>query len=456
MTTSRPTDHGMTILAPEGMLGYGIPVRSMAEGMKRNPHAIAVDAGSTDPGPYYLGAGVPFTNRRAFKRDLAMILEAARERRIPVLVGSAGGGGGTPHLEWTLDVYREICRERGYHFRTAVIGAEVDKDWLKRQIARGRTSPLDLDSPLTTADVDESVRIVAQMGYEPFIRALDMDAEVIIAGRAYDPAPIGALPMRAGFDPGLVHSHGKDPRVRGRRCLSPPRVRQPARLRGGELVHRGAAQSRQGVHGGLGGRPHPLRESGSVSASPARRGASISRRPPSSRSNPRQVRVSGTRYVKAPAYTLKLEGVRRVGYRTLAIAGVRDPILISQIDAYLENIRQRVAETYPDGYRLIFHVYGRDGVMGRLEQVKEIRSHEIGLVIEVVADDPDTSAAVLALARSAGLHVTYPGRKAIAGNLAFPFSPSDIKAGEVYEFNIYHLVVVDDPLELFPIEIVET
>ena len=50
----------MTILAPEGMLGYGIPVRSMVEGMKRNPDAIAVDAGSTDPGPYYLGAGVPF------------------------------------------------------------------------------------------------------------------------------------------------------------------------------------------------------------------------------------------------------------------------------------------------------------------------------------------------------------------------------------------------------------
>ena len=59
----------MTILAPEGMLGYGIPARSMEEGLKRQPDVLAVDAGSTDPGPYYLGAGVPFTNRRAFTRD---------------------------------------------------------------------------------------------------------------------------------------------------------------------------------------------------------------------------------------------------------------------------------------------------------------------------------------------------------------------------------------------------
>ena len=170
---------------------------------------------------------------------------------------------------------------------------------------------------------------------------------------------------------------------------------------------------------------------------------------------PRAVRVRGTRWVPASC-TVKLEGVRRVGFRTIAIAGTRDPVLISQLDAYLENVRTRVAEMYgTEGYRLLFHVYGRDGVMGPLETVKEIRSHELGLVIEAVADDPDTSAAILALARSVALHVTYPGRKAIAGNLAFPFSPSDLKAGDAYEFNVHHLVTVDDPLELFPIELVE-
>jgi len=282
-----------------------------------------------------------------------------------------------------------------------------------------------------------------------------MEAEVIIAGRAYDPAPIGALPMRAGFDPGLVIHMGKILECGG--AAAYPRHGSDSLLgfvEESSFVVEPPNPDKVCTVASVAA--HTLYEKADPYLLHLPGGAIDLSETTFEQINPRQVRVSGTRYVKAPVYTLKLEGVRRVGYRTLAIAGVRDPILISQIDAYLENIRQRVAETYPDGYRLLFHVYGRDGVMGRLEQVKEIRAHEIGLVIEVVADDPDTSAAVLALARSAGLHVSYPGRKAIAGNLAFPFSPSDIKAGEVYEFNIYHLVVVDDPLELFPIEIVET
>lgn len=52
------------------------------------------------------------------------------------------------------------------------------------------------------------------------------------------------------------------------------------------------------------------------------------------------------------------------------------------------------------------------------------------------------------------LHYGYEGRRATAGNLAFPYSPSDFHAGEVYVFSVYHLIEVDDPCELFPIDIV--
>jgi acyclic terpene utilization AtuA family protein len=445
----------MTILAPEGMLGYGIPVRSMEEGLKRQPDVLAVDAGSTDPGPYYLGAGVPFTNRRAFTRDFAMILEAAHARRIPVLVGSAGGGGGTPHLEYTVEVYRQICRERGYRFRTAVIGAEVDKAWLKRQIARGRVSPLDLTTDLTEAEVDRNAYIVAQGGGEPFLRALDLGAEVVIAGRACDAAVMAAPAMRAGFDRALAYHLGKILECGG--AAAYPRHGSDSLL---GVIERDAflvePPNPDKICTVASVAAHSLYERSDPYRLALPGGAVDLVETHFEQATERAVRVRGTRWMPAAAYTLKLEGAARVGFRTLTLAGVRDPLLIAELDAYLENVRTRVAETYPpDGYRLLFHVYGRDGVMGRLEPVREIRSHEIGLVIEVIADDPDSSAAILALARSAALHVTYPGRKGIAGNLAFPFSPSDLKAGDAYEFNVHHLVTVDDPLELFPIEMLE-
>ena len=445
-------DH-MTVLAPEGMLGYGIPVRSMEEGLARNPDVLAVDAGSTDPGPYYLGAGVPYTSRRAVKRDLAMMLDAAHARRIPVLIGSAGGGGGRPHLEWLVNVYGEICRERGYRFRTATIHAEIDKGWLKAKVARGQVTPLDLLDPLTGETIDAATRIVAQMGDEPFQKALDLGAEVVIAGRACDASVIAALPIRAGFDRALaIHMgkilecggaaayprHGSDSLLgvidRDSFTVEPP---NPDKICSVASVAAHSLYERSD--------PYRLALPGGAIDLTATTFEQIT---------PRAVRVRGTRFVPAP-YTVKLEGVRRVGYRTIAVAGTRDPILISQLDAYLENVRNRVKEVYgTEGYRLLFHVYGRDGVMGGLETAKEIRSHELGFVIEVVADDPEASSAILALSRSAALHSTYPGRKAIAGNLAFPFSPSDLGAGEAFEFSVHHLVEVDDPLDLFPVEMI--
>ena len=39
---------------------------------------------------------------------------------------------------------------------------------------------------------------------------------------------------------------------------------------------------------------------------------------------------------------------------------------------------------------------------------------------------------------------------ATAGNLAFPFSPSDVKGGAIYVFSVYGLLKGEDPLKLFP------
>ena len=62
------------------------------------------------------------------------------------------------------------------------------------------------------------------------------------------------------------------------------------------------------------------------------------------------------------------------------------------------------------------------------------------------------ASAVLGMARTNMLHTDFPGRLCREGNMAFPFSPSDIEVGAVYRFSVFHVAELDDPTELFPIE----
>ena len=87
------------LLSTSGLLGYGFPEESLAAGMARAPHMIGVDAGSTDPGPHYLGSGKSLNSRMAVKRDLRLMLSAARSADIPLVIGSCGCAGGEPHLQ---------------------------------------------------------------------------------------------------------------------------------------------------------------------------------------------------------------------------------------------------------------------------------------------------------------------------------------------------------------------
>ena len=73
-------------------------------------------------------------------------------------------------------------------------------------------------------------------------------------------------------------------------------------------------------------------------------------------------------------------------------------------------------------------------------------------MIEAVASSQEKADAVCASARSGVLHYGFEGRKSTAGNLAFPFSPSDMKVGPVFRFSVYHLLEVGDPSSLFAVE----
>ena len=87
--------------------------------------------------------------------------------------------------------------------------------------------------------------------------------------------------------------------------------------------------------------------------------------------------------------------------------------------------------------------------MGPLETVKEVTSHELCIVIEALCKTQAEADSLCSIARSTMLHYGYAGRISTAGNLAFPFSPSDITVGKVFEFSVYHLMNIDG-MKLFP------
>ena len=73
---------------------------------------------------------------------------------------------------------------------------------------------------------------------------------------------------------------------------------------------------------------------------------------------------------------------------------------------------------------------------------------------ELVATTHELANEILGLARQAGKNLHYEGKLCDEGCITYPYSPSDIPAGPVYEYNILHAVEPDSPLEMFPIEYV--
>ncbi len=442
------------ILSPTAILGYGFPQSSFDQGMKHKPDVIAVDAGSSDPGPYYLGAGKSFTDAQAVKRDLRIMLKAGIKEKIPVIIGTAGGSGANSHVDWCLEIIRDIAQEEDLHFKMAVIGAEIDQKFLRKQLDQGTISALDPGQPLTEEQLAATTRVVAQMGTEPIINALNNQADVILAGRAYDPAVFAALPMIQGFDPGLALHLGKILECAaiaaipgsGSDCMF-------GILRQDSFSIFPLNPERKCTVTSVAA--HTLYEKTNPYILPGPGGVLDLKECHFSQENENTVRVTGSRFITAEKYTLKLEGAKVVGYRALSIAGARDPVFISQLDTIIKGVEDRLCDNFkevdPQSYQLMFHIYGRDGVMGDLEPTPEIKSHEIGIIIEVVADTQEMANTLISFARSTILHYGYTGRIATAGNLAFPYSPSDLQGGPVYEFSVYHLLQVEDPAELFPI-----
>lgn len=446
----------ITGLAPSGSLGSGYNIEAFKRGLSLQPHFIGQDAGSTDMGPYYHGSATPFLPRATYKHDLAIMLKAARQARIPLLVGSVLTSGCDSTLETGLEIIREIAKEEGLSFRMAAIRAEIPKAELKRRMASETFESLGPEGPLTDEIIDRCGPISAQMGTEPFVRALDAGAEVIIAGRACDDAVFAAMPMLKGFDTGLALHCGKILECAGLSAI-PYDLAEPmlGTIGRDDFVVEPANAKHRCTTVSVAG--HSLYERGDFEFQPGPGGMNDLSQAVFEQLDDRRVRVRGSRFVPDGHYRVKLEGAERVGFRSIVVVGIRDPIMIRELDPLLAETEARAEARFgmrANGISLTFRVYGRDAVMGRLEP-GGAAPREVGLVIDAVAPTQDQATAVAMYSRGHLQHASYPGILTTAGNMAYPFSPFGIPVGPACRFAVYHLMSLKDPCEIFPMTIEE-
>jgi hypothetical protein len=449
------TKDEIRIFTPTGMLGYGFPAKLFREVVETRPDAIICDSGSTDSGPQKLGLGDMTCARGAYVKDIALLLEANAEKKIPVLISSAGGDGTNAHVNVFVDIIKEIAAERGYRLKVAAIYADIDKDEITTKLRSGRVAPCGPVPELTNAEIKAATNIVAQMGAEPFLKALHEhgDVDVIVAGRSYDPAPFAAIGLRHGFDPGVCWHIGKVMECGGL-CAEPKGRMMTGLLRHDEIELEPPSPSERCTTWSVAA--HTLYEKSHPFLLPGPGGVLDLSDAKYDQLSERRVRVSGSKFVPSPRYSVKLEGAKRLGYRAIFIAGARDPIFIRELDGVIARVRQEIRDYFPDvapeSYQLIFHEYGRNGVMAELEPFRGTMPHEMCIIAEVAAPTLELAMAICNKARVDLMHLAYPGQLATGGNLASPFTPLEIPLGEVCAFNIYHLMEVDSPTANFPIE----
>ena len=120
--------------------------------------------------------------------------------------------------------------------------------------------------------------------------------------------------------------------------------------------------------------------------------------------------------------------------------------------ALLADVEAIVRDIVPGGYRFYVRVYGLNGVVAWPTPPAN-PPREVFVLAECVAETAEEARTATAVFKQYLLHHGFPGRISTGGNIAFPFTPPELDAGTAYRFVIYHLMEVDDPSILFPIEV---
>jgi hypothetical protein len=451
MTQTDTASGGVAVLVPTGMLGAGVQRQHIRHGIAAGAHAIAADSGSTDSGPSYLARGVSKMNRESIKKDLEILMDEASRAKIPLLIGTCGTSGTDSGVDWTRDIAIEVVRELGIAPKIACLYSEQTAADLTLKNRQGKITPLPPLGPISDAVLESCTHIVALMGPEPYIAALQDGADIVLGGRTTDTAVLAAVPLLNGAGAGPAWHAAKVAECGGQ-CTVNPRLGGVLMRVGREAfeiepLDPGNQCSPQSVSAHMlyeSSDPYRLTEPGGVLDVSNADYRSL---------NSRVTRVTGSRWQPMP-YTMKLEGARGGDFQTIMIMGIEDPEVLAHLDEFHDTLQRvlmdRIKATFGDeasSFDLSLRFYGWNGTSGRPVPADTPAPRDVGVMFVVTAPTQDLANRMAKACNPYFFHT--PLRLGVElPSYAFPFTPAEIPRGQVYEFLLNHVVHTKDGLEL--------
>ena len=452
------TEH-MKIYAATGALGMGFLDSSLERAVDWSPHMIGCDAGSTDSGPTHLGASLPKMSDAAIRRDLARLLTARDKLGVPLIIGSCGTSGTDEGVDWMRRITEELARELDISFRLTMIYTEQKPERLEKAWNEGNIHALPGAPEISAETFRECSHVVAMAGAEVFQKALEDGADVILAGRASDTAIYAALPLMRGYSAGPVWHCAKTIEC-GAVCSTKMRADGMMGFidNDGFIIEPAALDAAATP---LGIASHTLYENADPFLIVEPSGVLNTRDATYKPLGNRSTRVEGMSFEPKP-YTIKLEGAVPTGYQTVAVGGVRDPLIIKQMERWQSEMMAQFAEralelfglTLGEDLHIEIKNYGQNAVMGS-DEVVTAEPHEVGLLFIVTAPTQKMANDITRFVVHLASHWPIPEWDGFISGIAFPFSPPEIDRGQTYRFALNHVIVPENPLELFRFETVE-
>lgn len=442
----------ITVLVPVGSLGAGATEEEVRYGIESGAQVIATDAGSTDSGAAYLALGMSKNNKGSVKHDLVILMRAASDAGIPLIIGTCGQAGGDMNLDWTRDIVVEVAAELGIRPKIALLRSELDKETVKSRNAAGRIRPLPPLGPLDDATIDDCDHIVAVLGPEPYIAALEAGADIILGGRTTDTAVIACYPLWKGAGSGPTWHAAKTAEC-GAQCTEKTVRGSGVLLRIGQDDFEVEPLSKVNVCSIHSVSAHMLYENSDPFRLVEPGGVLDVAKAVYSQVDERSVRVTGSVWETMP-YTLKLEGASSGRFQTIMLVGIQDPVVLNDLptfhDQMLKILYQRVETTIgaeAGDFHISLRLYGWNAVSGEVVAPGTPAPREVGVLFVATASTQAMANQIAKACNPYFFHMPMPKHREMP-SYGFAFTPADIPRGPVYEFRLNHVVECDGPMEL--------